>query len=452
MWEKISRPTDKLTSAPSVRFVLADGSEHKALGRVPLRYSVLATTWDMDTYVLEDQHLSVPLLLGLDSLTTMRMTIHLSPRGYTVPGEGICEFIYKSKEDLGSEFIGFYAAERSGASTSAAAPVEGQPEEVRPVLKKWAEISAEREVAENEKRFTELISCIKVAQENLIARIREQEKKEKEKVEKVMEQLKKESEVLKKKGDELKELSEMKDHVQFLQRWSCYYNALPTEGDLINFKATYEFSSEDLKKELSRLRKSLEKISQWDIKTLSPADFCPLTLDIITAHRTLFVSDGNKKVTRKRKKFDYPDHPDRFDRCAQVLCREPLTGTYCYWEVECTGDNMDIGVACKGLDRKGWGWECRLGNNDKSWSLRCSHSQYTVYHKNIKTDISLPYSPRIAVFLDRSAGSLSFYSISPTMTLLHTFSTISTEPLYAAFALESLFCSNASITICDLMP
>uniref|UniRef100_A0A8C4T668 B30.2/SPRY domain-containing protein n=1 Tax=Erpetoichthys calabaricus TaxID=27687 RepID=A0A8C4T668_ERPCA len=147
---------------------------------------------------------------------------------------------------------------------------------------------------------------------------------------------------------------------------------------------------------------------------------------------------GNKKVTRKRKKFEYPDHPDRFDRCAQVLCREVLTGIHCYWEVECTGDNMDIGLAYKGLDRKGWGWECRLGNNDKSWSLRCSHSQYSVYHKNMKTDISAPYSPRIAVYLNRPAGSLSFYSISHTMTLLHTFSTSFTEPLYAAFALESL--------------
>ncbi len=33
----------------------------------------------------------------------------------------------------------------------------------------------------------------------------------------------------------------------------------------------------------------------------------------------------------------YPDHPDRFDRYAQVLCRESVCG-HCYWELEWSGD------------------------------------------------------------------------------------------------------------------
>uniref|UniRef100_A0A8C4SUT2 Uncharacterized protein n=1 Tax=Erpetoichthys calabaricus TaxID=27687 RepID=A0A8C4SUT2_ERPCA len=163
------------------------------------------------------------------------------------------------------------------------------------------------------------------------------------------------------------------------------------------------------------------------------SDFCPLTLNINTAHRGLHLTEGNRKVTREGTKAKYPDHPNRFDCWPQVLCREGLTGTRCYWEVEYTGDNLAIGVAYQGLSRKGDGMECSLGNNDKSWSLYCCYSQYSVYHNNKCTILSAPYSPRIGVYLDWPAGSLSFYSVSHTMTLLHRLNTSFTKPLYPGF-------------------
>uniref|UniRef100_A0A8C4TJS2 Tripartite motif-containing protein 16-like n=1 Tax=Erpetoichthys calabaricus TaxID=27687 RepID=A0A8C4TJS2_ERPCA len=166
------------------------------------------------------------------------------------------------------------------------------------------------------------------------------------------------------------------------------------------------------------------------------SDFCSLTLDINTAHRDLRLSERNKKVTLERKKTKYPDHPDRFDCWWQVLCREALTGTRCYWEVECSGDNMEIGVAYKRLGRKGDGSECGLGINDKSWSLWCFNSKYFVCHNSQQIFINAPYSPRIGVYLDWPAGSLSFYSVSHTMTLLHRFNTSFTEPLYPGFWLD----------------
>uniref|UniRef100_UPI003AAA2897 probable E3 ubiquitin-protein ligase TRIML1 n=1 Tax=Centroberyx gerrardi TaxID=166262 RepID=UPI003AAA2897 len=47
---------------------------------------------------------------------------------------------------------------------------------------------------------------------------------------------------------------------------------------------------------------------------------CELTLDPNTAHRNLFLSEDNRKVT-EREKQPYPDHPDRFDCWPQLLCR-----------------------------------------------------------------------------------------------------------------------------------
>ncbi|XP_039609015.1 tripartite motif-containing protein 16-like [Polypterus senegalus] len=233
---------------------------------------------------------------------------------------------------------------------------------------------------------------------------------------------------------------------------------LPANRDSLSFTVTADFSSQNLLKKLSGLTKSLEKIGQWEIMTwtspgreapiftLQPPEpqsreeflqyFCPLTLDINTAHRDLQLSEGNKKVTHEGTETEYPDHPDRFDFWEQVLCREGLTGTRCYWEVECSGRLMRTGVAYKRLSRKGWSVECNLGNNDKSWSLRCCDSKYSALHNNHQTEISAPYSPRIGVYLDWTVGSLSFYSVSHTMTLLHRFNTSFTEPLYPGFWLH----------------
>ncbi|XP_051783716.1 tripartite motif-containing protein 16-like protein [Erpetoichthys calabaricus] len=329
-------------------------------------------------------------------------------------------------------------------------------------------VPVERDVEENGKSFADLICCIEEAQKKLGERIREQEKRETEMAEGVVVQLEKEIEELKKREDELKELSNTKDHIRTLQTFSSRC-VLPADGDSLSFTVMADFSSEGLRKELSSLKKSLEKISQWVTVTvtsgyeaplfaLQPPEprsreeflqyFCPLTLDINTAQSELHLSERNKKVTRVVPKAEYPDHPDRFDCWHQVLCREALTGTRCYWEVECSKRWVRIGVAYKGLSRKGKGMECGLGMNDKSWSLWCCDSQYSMCHNFKQTYISAPYSPRIGVYLDWSAGSLSFYSVSHTMTLLHRFNTSFTEPLYPGVMLWF----NSSVTICDLTP
>ncbi|XP_051783879.1 tripartite motif-containing protein 16-like isoform X1 [Erpetoichthys calabaricus] len=330
-------------------------------------------------------------------------------------------------------------------------------------------LSVERVMGEHEKSFADLIHCIEETHKKLTEKIREQEKRETEKAEGVMEQLEKEIEELKRREAELKELSESKDHLHFLQTFSSRC-VLPVDGDSLSFTVTADFSSEDLRKELSCLKKSLENICQQDIMTRTPSGceapvfslqppepqsreeflqyFCPLTLDINTANSALRLSEGNKKVTCEWTEAEYPDHPDRFDYWAQVLCREALTGTCCYWEVECSGGDLMIGVAYKGLRRRGRGVECFLGYNDKSWCFRWSHSQYFVCHNNNQTVIRAPYSPRIGVYLDWPAGCLSFYSVSHTMTLLHRFNTSFTEPLYPGF----WFGLHSSVTISHLTP
>ncbi|XP_016308797.1 NACHT, LRR and PYD domains-containing protein 14-like [Sinocyclocheilus anshuiensis] len=175
---------------------------------------------------------------------------------------------------------------------------------------------------------------------------------------------------------------------------------------------------------------------------------CDLTLDLNTANTYLSLSERNRKVTHVREKQPYPDHPDRFDECYQVLCGKSLSGR-CYWEAEWSG-NVYISVTCKGISRKGESDDCLLGYNEKSWSLNCFNNSFSVRHSNKITEISVPsHRPKkVGVYLDWSAGTLSFYSVSDTHTLtrLHTFNTTSTEPLYAGFGVYS----GSSVSLCEI--
>ncbi|XP_052460237.1 uncharacterized protein LOC128017649 isoform X19 [Carassius gibelio] len=184
---------------------------------------------------------------------------------------------------------------------------------------------------------------------------------------------------------------------------------------------------------------------------------CDLTLDPNTAHTQLVLSDENKKITRVRDLQPYPDHPERFDVYPQVLSVESLTGR-CYWETEWSGDYTEISVSYKGINRKGEESDCVFGYNDKSWSLDCSDNSFSVCHNNNVTDISAVSSSckRVGVYVDVSAGSLSFYSVSDTHTLthlhthtlthLHTHNTTFTEPLYAGFRVNYY----SSVSLCDI--
>ncbi|XP_062388920.1 NACHT, LRR and PYD domains-containing protein 12-like [Sardina pilchardus] len=172
---------------------------------------------------------------------------------------------------------------------------------------------------------------------------------------------------------------------------------------------------------------------------------CKLTLDPKTAHRRLFLSQGNRTVTRVSEEQPYPDHPERFDSWEQVLCREGQSER-CYWEIECSDDGADIAVAYKGIQRKGEIYS-RFECNNKSWSLSCFGNRYTAHHNNKWTAIPAPSpcSNRIAVYLDWPAGTLSFYSVSSdTLTHLHTFHSTFTEPLYPGFR-----CYN-SVSLCQI--
>lgn len=164
------------------------------------------------------------------------------------------------------------------------------------------------------------------------------------------------------------------------------------------------------------------------------SDACQLMLDPNTANKHLILSERNRTVTCSQTVQSYPDHPDRFEIVYQVLCRESVRGR-CYWEVEWSGfAGVEITLSYKSISRKGMGKECEFGNSSQSWSLYCSPSRCSFWHNEKQSKISKRHSPtRIGVYVDYTAGSLSYYSISDTMKLLHRVQTTFTQPLCPGF-------------------
>ncbi|XP_049324525.1 neoverrucotoxin subunit beta-like [Astyanax mexicanus] len=197
---------------------------------------------------------------------------------------------------------------------------------------------------------------------------------------------------------------------------------------------------------------------------------CDFTLDPNTVHPHLSLSEENRRVECRGER-QYPDHPERFDECPQVLSRERVTGVTgrCYWEAEWSGERGVVAVALsyKTISRKGGGPDCWFGENINSWRLKCSDNRYYVQHSKNYTDLPPPSGcRRVGVYVDCPAGTLSFYSVSTdtpshtlthlhtpshtpshTLTHLHTFYTTFTQPLYAGIGVYNY---GSSVTLCKI--
>uniref|UniRef100_A0A8C2BNK6 Tripartite motif-containing protein 16-like n=1 Tax=Cyprinus carpio TaxID=7962 RepID=A0A8C2BNK6_CYPCA len=310
--------------------------------------------------------------------------------------------------------------------------------------------SAQTSVEDSEKIFTEIKCsiermCFKLMW-LLIPDIRDQEKAAVSRAEGQLERLEQEINDLKRRDTELEQLSHTQDHIQFLQSFQSLL--VPSESTDINddpFSSLFSF--DDLTESVCQMRQKLENSCKEDLKKISNRvtftrirnDILQyshqLTLDLNTAHKRLRLSESNRVITGTKTDQSYPDHPERFDCTFQVLCRESVCGR-CYWELEWRGGEhgVRISVSYKSISRKGQSKACLFGNNDQSWSLHCNPPRYLFRHNNVVTDLPVkPISSRIGVFVDHSAGTLSFYSVSDTMSLIHTVQTTFTQPLYPGF-------------------
>ncbi|XP_016115998.1 tripartite motif-containing protein 16-like [Sinocyclocheilus grahami] len=316
--------------------------------------------------------------------------------------------------------------------------------------------SAQTAVEDSERICTELIRSIESSRSEVTQMIRDQEKTAVSRAEGRLERLEQEINDLRRRDAELEQLSHTQDHIQFLQSFQSL-SAPPESTDVNDDLFSSLVSSDALRESVHQLRDRLEDFCKEELKKISDRetltnvaprtrnDFLRysrrLSLDPNTVNEYLRLSESNSVITYTYTEQPYPDHPDRFD-VFQVLCRESVCGR-CYWEIEWSGSVL-ISVSYKSLSTKGLGNESVFGYNDQSWSLSCSPSRCSFIHNNIVTKLPAVSSSRIGVFVDLSAGTLSFYSVSDTMSLIHTVQTAFTQTLYPGFLVDY----GSSVKLC----
>ncbi|XP_029991363.1 tripartite motif-containing protein 16-like [Sphaeramia orbicularis] len=310
---------------------------------------------------------------------------------------------------------------------------------------------ADEAVEKNHKILTELIRLLEERRSDVERQIRSKEETEVSRVKEQERKLEQEITELRRKDSEMDKLAHTHDHNQFLLQYPSV-STLREDPDSSHVHVRPRSYFEDVTTAVSELRDKLQlslreewtNISKSIAQTqvlLEPepqtrAGFLQysrqITLDPNTAHKELSLSEENKRVTRVSRKQNYPDHPHRFSSRRQVLSRESLTGR-CYWEVEW---KEDVWVAVAYKDIKGKGHSDRgFGHDDKSWALDSNSNSPIFRHNSVRSCVPGPLSSRIGVYLDHTAGILSFYSVSKTMTLIHRVQTTFTQPLYAGLGL-----------------
>lgn len=354
-------------------------------------------------------------------------------------------------------------------------------------VKKWQDLrqaveavkhSAQTAMEENERIFTELLLSIERKYNEVKEMIRSHEKTTVTRAELLLSRLEEEITLMRKRHTDLEKLSHTDDHIHFLQSWQSLSGPSGYE-DLNNVSVVPNYSFESTKRAIAALKSQVEEVSKTEMSKISGAvkevyvtqevetknmtesilseesrfipetrmreeprtreDFmkyaCQLILDVNSIHPNLHLSEGNRTATMRSEPKNYPRHPERFDFWQQVLCRDSLSATRCYWEVDLKGSEIDVAVTYKGIRRKGNDNEGSLGWNNKSWSLYWSDSKYSFTHNNKRADFPGPVPSRVGVYVDQAAGILAFYGVSSDMRLLHKVQTTFTEPLYPAFGL-----------------
>ncbi|XP_018546817.2 tripartite motif-containing protein 16 isoform X1 [Lates calcarifer] len=327
-------------------------------------------------------------------------------------------------------------------------------------------LSADKAVENSEKIFTDLIRLIEKRSSEVKQQIRSQQKTDVSRVKELEEKLQEEITELRRKDADLEQLSHTEDLTILNKYPSLSHLGKSTSLPSIKQKSKQYF--EDVTAAVSKVRDKLKAVLNEEGAKVSlkntGADVLPqhkepktraeflkyarqITLDPVTANIFLSLSKNNRKATLMPAGAEmFWIHPEKFFKWWQVLSTEGLTGR-CYWEVKWSGKVL-VAVAYKDIRRLGTRSECGFGNNHKSWALECDSDGFTFRHNNNSTPISGPQSSRIGVYLDHRAGTLSFYSVTKTMNLLHRVQTRFTQPLYAGLWLPEM--AGDSAEVCEL--
>ena len=340
--------------------------------------------------------------------------------------------------------------ELSGHQTATRARVKEVEQDLEVLQQEMDSISrsADEAVKCADKIFADLIHSVERRRSEVTAETRTEQKAGLGRVQDQRQSLERELVNMKRSEADLDRLSKTQSHVTFLQKYPWNYSIRSTGQPTRDVRTTQHFNNATVA--LVEMKDKLELFlkgssahtsrAEAPVEVLPPeqprsrevlppeqphtrAQFltysCELCIDPDTTR--LLLTQSNRGVVKE------------VGTAGGCRSKQSLTGRH-YWEVKWRADLVSVTVGYKDSS-----WIHRgFGNDNKSWALIIRPNALDFQHNGITPLIPGPRPSRVGVYLDHRAGTLCFYSISDTMTLLHQVQTTFTQPLYAGLWLDGL--------------
>uniref|UniRef100_A0A8C5D592 Uncharacterized protein n=1 Tax=Gouania willdenowi TaxID=441366 RepID=A0A8C5D592_GOUWI len=297
-------------------------------------------------------------------------------------------------------------------------------EEIRESVR-FRKEAADRGKAEGVEMFTALMELGQRGLKELMKTMEEQQEVEEREAEGLIKELEKEIFELMKRSSEVEQLSHSEDHL--LQHF-CSLKAPPATKDWTEVMVHPSSYEGTVLRAVAQLEDTLSdkmmKIKMLEMKRLQQFAV-DVTLDPLTAHPNLVLSDDGKQVYCSDVKKKLPHNKERFYPCVSVLGKQNFSSGRFYFEVQVKGTTeWDLGVVKESINRKGditktpknglWTVILRDGN-----VYTACEDHPVILHLKCVPEKNTPLV-WVSVFVDYEEGVVSFYDVDAA-ALIYSF-------------------------------
>ncbi|XP_064859729.1 nuclear factor 7, brain [Oncorhynchus nerka] len=325
---------------------------------------------------------------------------------------------------------------------------EKKVEDIRTSLEN-IQVCAEHETAGSMHVFSALVSSVERSQAELLEVIEMSQRAAQHRGQTLIRDLEQEISELRKRSATLTQLAQSDDYVLFFKVRDTF-STPPQTRDWSDAVVTSDLTSgavlltvnqmvERFREELKRLPEIcelwltvVELLYILSMSTIMQEYAVDITLDPLTAHPRLLISDDGKQVRCWDRYQPVADGPERFDRVVCVLGRQAFSSGRHYWEVEVGGKtDWDLGVASHSINRKG---KIIVSPAHGYWFLSLRDKNDYAFRTEPSTALGLNNKPnRIGIYVDCDKGQVSFYNVDAKM-LIYTFTDSFSDVIHPFFS------------------
>ncbi|XP_028297896.1 E3 ubiquitin-protein ligase TRIM39-like isoform X3 [Gouania willdenowi] len=281
--------------------------------------------------------------------------------------------------------------------------------------------AADRGKDEGVEMVTALMELVQRCLKELMETMKEKQEAEEKEAEGLIKELEEEISELMKRSSEVEQLSRSEDHLHLLQHF-CSLKAPPATKDWTEVMVHPSSYEETVLRAVAQLEDTLsDKMMKMKMKMMKMMQqfAVDVTLDPLTAHPDLVLSDDGKQVYDSDEKKNLPDNKERFSPCPCVLGKQSFSSGRFYFEVQVKGKTeWDLGVVKESINRKG------------IISLTPKNGYWTVIHRDGNVYKACDDPPvilhlkcvpeKVGVFVDYEGGVVSFYDVDAA-ALIYSF-------------------------------